>query len=89
MLQVLTQLTDQESRFHFAFSVFDTNCDGVIDRSELLHVLQFTNKRGMTPEQLEQVVDSTIARWDEDGSGCLAYPAFRSLLLASTASLSL
>lgn len=72
-----------------AFAVFDANGDGVIDRQELLYVFQLTNKRSMTAPQLEQVVDSTIARWDDRGGGTLSYAAFKSLLLASTANLSL
>ena len=72
-----------------AFAVFDTSGDGVIDREELLQVLKLTNKRSMSPEQLEQVADSTIARFDEEGRGSLAYPAFKSLLRSATADLSL
>lgn len=72
-----------------AFRLFDANGDGFIDRSELLTVLQATNKRGMTVAQLAQIVDSTMARWDTAQEGRLAYPAFKSLLSASSAGLSL
>ena len=89
LMVALTRLSDEEARFRFAFAVFDTNGDGVIDREELLRVFQLTNKRSMTTPQLEQVVDSTIARWDDRGGGTLSYPAFKSLLLASTSNLSL
>lgn len=72
-----------------AFVVFDANNDGVIDKAELLNVLQLTNKRGMTPQQLVQIVDSIMARWDPRGEGKLEYPAFKDMLSTTISNLSL
>jgi Ca2+-binding EF-hand superfamily protein len=72
-----------------AFEVFDFNGDGFIDRDELLTILQLTNRRGMTLNQLEQIADSTMERWDVQRRGKLIYPEFKALLGASTAVLSL
>jgi len=69
--------------------VFDANDDGAIDKDELMTVLQLTNKRGMTPAQLAQIVDSIMARWDPSGRGRLEYPAFKALLSTTMANLSL
>jgi len=85
----LTALSSSAALRSVAFAVFDANGDGVIDREELLHVFQLTNKRSMTAVQLEQVVESTIALWDDRGAGTLSYPAFKRLLLASTSAMSL
>jgi hypothetical protein len=48
-----------------------------------------TNKRGMTPQQLQGIVASMMREWDKGGSGRLAYSDFRELLTASAASLAL
>ena len=69
--------------------MFDANNDGAIDRTELLSVLQLTNKRGMTQQQLVQIVDSIMARWDPRGQGKLEYPAFKDMLSTTIANLSL
>ena len=72
-----------------AFAIFDQNGDGYIDEAELLIALQMTNKRGMTDEQLRQIVGALIQKWDRSGDGRLTYPEFRELLTASVATLTL
>ena len=72
-----------------AFEVFDVNGDNFIDRSEFILVLKATNKRHMTTEQLTQIADATIARWDTQGHGKLDYESFKGLISASSSTLSL
>ncbi len=69
--------------------MFDSNCDGIIDKRELMDLLNITNKRNLTSEQLRQIADCTIARWDAHGRGGLTFSEFKELLCASAASLSL
>ena len=52
-------------------------------------ILQLTNKRGMTPAQLSQIVDSIMARWDPTGHGKLEYDAFKQMLSTTISNLSL
>ena len=69
--------------------MFDTNNDGAIDKNELMHVLQSTNKRGIGDPQLLQIVDAIMAKWDTRGQGMLEYPAFKDMLSSSSMHLSL
>jgi Ca2+-binding EF-hand superfamily protein len=77
------------SFFAVAFLVFDSNNDGMVDKSELMTILQLTNKRGMTPAQLSQIVDSIMARWDPSGHGRLEYDAFKQMMGSTISNLSL
>ncbi|KAG7673609.1 hypothetical protein Ndes2526B_g02940 [Nannochloris sp. 'desiccata'] len=89
MMELFSRLRDEESRFRFAFLVFDSNNDGKIDKSELMTILQLTNKRRMTPAQLSQIVDSIMARWDSTGHGSLEYDAFKQMMGSTISNLTL
>jgi serine/threonine-protein phosphatase 2B regulatory subunit len=67
-----------------AFRIYDADDDGFVTRSDILRQLQQTNRRGLSPPQLEQIAGSTVTAFDADGDGLLSYPEFRALLSASS-----
>lgn len=67
-----------------AFRVFDADEDAYVTSDDLLRWLHATNRRGLSGEQLEQIVGSTLAQFDEDGDGQLCYAEFRQLVCASS-----
>jgi Ca2+-binding EF-hand superfamily protein len=67
-----------------AFRIYDADDDGFVTRADLLRQLQQTNRRGLSPAQLEQIVGSTMVAFDADGDGQLCFQEFRALLSASS-----
>ena len=67
-----------------AFRIYDADDDGFVTRADLLRQLQQTNRRGLSPAQLEQIVGSTMSAFDADGDGQLCFQEFRALLSASS-----
>ena len=53
-------------------------------REDLLRQLQATNQRGLSLAQLESIVHNTLAQFDRDGDGRLAYEEFRAMVASST-----
>lgn len=56
---------DKHKQIQFAFHVFDTNRDGILDRSELMNVLQYSKgkefSRKIPTEELDTIVDALFA----------------------------
>lgn len=77
-------LTPPHSRTAVAFRVFDADEDQFVTQEDLLRWLRATNRRGLSDAQLEQILHSTIAQFDEDGDGQLSYPEFRSMVSAAS-----
>ncbi|PSC70940.1 calcineurin B [Micractinium conductrix] len=84
LLEALTRLANEEERYAFAFRIYDADSDGLVSRADLLHQLSSTNRRGLSPAQLEQIVAHTMATYDADGDGALCFGEFRALLSASS-----
>jgi Ca2+-binding EF-hand superfamily protein len=55
-----------------------------VTNQDLLRQLSQTNKRGLSPAQLEQIAASTVAAFDADGDGQLSFEEFKALLSASS-----
>lgn len=66
-----------------AFRIYDADADGYVCPADLVRQLQATNRRGLSPAQLEQVVAATVAEFDADKDGRLCYDEFRALAAAS------
>ena len=60
----------------FLFSIYDIENDGFISNGELFKVLKMMVGNNLTDVQLQQLVDRTIIRADEDYDGKISYEEF-------------
>jgi Ca2+-binding EF-hand superfamily protein len=75
---------DRHKQIRFAFHVFDRNRDGLLDRAELMTVLQSTQGKDFSKkipkEELDTIVDAIFQSTGEGKDG-LNFDEFRGLLL--------
>eukprot|EP01135_Chromosphaera_perkinsii_P001278 Nk52_evm5s164 gene=Nk52_evmTU5s164 len=64
----------------FAFKVYDIDGDGFISSGELFEVLKMMVGVNIGNDQLEQIVEKTIAEADKDKDGKLCYEEFVEVL---------
>ena len=66
----------REDKLKFVFKIYDVNQDGFISNGELFTVLKMMVGDNLQEIQLQQIVDKTMVRYDEDGDGKLSYDEF-------------
>ena len=72
----LTEAGSEEDKMRFLFSIYDIEGDGFISNGELFKVLKMMVGNNLTDVQLQQLVDRTIIRADEDFDGKISYEEF-------------
>uniref|UniRef100_A0A4X2LJK7 Calcineurin like EF-hand protein 2 n=1 Tax=Vombatus ursinus TaxID=29139 RepID=A0A4X2LJK7_VOMUR len=69
-------LNSQNNKLHFAFQLYDLDCDGKISKKEMLQVLRLIVGVEVTDEQLEVIASRTVQEADEDGGGAVSFEEF-------------
>ena len=72
----LSEAGSEEDKMRFLFSIYDIENDGYISNGELFKVLKMMVGNNLTDIQLQQLVDRTIIRADEDFDGKISYEEF-------------
>lgn len=72
----LSEAGSEEDKMRFLFSIYDIEGDGFISNGELFKVLKMMVGNNLTDVQLQQLVDRTIIRADEDYDGKISYEEF-------------
>lgn len=72
----LSEAGSEEDKMRFLFSIYDIEGDGFISNGELFKVLKMMVGNNLTDVQLQQLVDRTIIRADEDFDGKISYEEF-------------
>ena len=65
-----------EEKMKFAFQIYDINGDGFISNGELFTVLKMMVGNNLNDVQLQQLVDRTIIKADEDFDGKISFEEF-------------
>ena len=77
-LSSLSAGASQEEKLRFTFEIYDINGDGYISNGELFKVLKMMVGNNLTDVQLQQLVDRTIIKADEDFDGKISFNEFKS-----------
>jgi serine/threonine-protein phosphatase 2B regulatory subunit len=72
----LSEAGSENDKMRFLFSIYDIENDGYISNGELFKVLKMMVDNNLTDVQLQQLVDRTIIRADEDFDGKISYEEF-------------
>lgn len=79
-LSVMCPKATVDEKAKFIFKVYDKNGDGDITKEELSEILEFSLSENkavhLTPQQIEQVVNSTFKQFDNDKSGAITLDEF-------------
>lgn len=75
-LNSLSAGASQEEKLRFAFQIYDINNDGYISNGELFTVLKMMVGSNLNDVQLQQLVDRTIIKADEDFDGKISFDEF-------------
>ncbi len=75
-LGTLSPGSSEDDKMRFAFRVYDNDEDGFISPNDLFVVLKSMVGNNLTDANLQQLVDRTIAKGDEDRDGKISYPEF-------------
>ena len=65
-----------DDKLRFAFAIYDIDKDGFISNGELFAVLKMMVGDNLNDVQLQQLVDRTIVKADEDFDGKISVPEF-------------
>lgn len=78
----LSQLygNDEEEKLKFMFKIYDIDQDGYITNGELFKVLQMMVGNNLTDVQLQQLVDRTIIKADEDYDSRISFQEFKKMV---------
>lgn len=71
---------DEDAKLQFAFKVYDIDDDGFISNGELFTVLKMMVGTNLTEIQLQQLVDRTIIKADEDFDGKISFNEFKKMV---------
>lgn len=83
-LNSLSSSASQEEKLRFAFQIYDINNDGYISNGELFTVLKMMVGNNLNDVQLQQLVDRTIIKADEDLDGKISFAEFVNVRLISS-----
>ena len=75
-LNSLSAGASHEDKLRFAFQIYDINQDGYISNGELFTVLKMMVGNNLNDVQLQQLVDRTIIKADEDFDGKISFEEF-------------
>lgn len=75
-LNSLSAGASQEEKLRFAFNIYDINQDGFISNGELFTVLKMMVGSNLNDVQLQQLVDRTIIKADDDFDGKISFEEF-------------
>eukprot|EP00049_Salpingoeca_infusionum_P014096 m.262675 g.262675 ORF g.262675 m.262675 type:complete len:203 (+) comp15595_c0_seq7:3451-4059(+) len=75
-ISLFSQKGDRTKKLHFAFKIYDVDCDGFISNGELFQVLKLMVGSNLKDAQLQQIVDKTIIYADKDGDGKVSFEEF-------------
>jgi serine/threonine-protein phosphatase 2B regulatory subunit len=75
-LSSLSASSSKEEKLKFAFQIYDINNDGFISNGELFTVLKMMVGNNLNDVQLQQLVDRTIIKADEDHDGKISFDEF-------------
>ena len=75
-LNSLSAGASHEEKMRFAFQIYDINGDGFISNGELFTVLKMMVGNNLNDVQLQQLVDRTIIKADEDYDGKISFEEF-------------
>jgi len=78
-LSALSAGASNEEKLRFAFEIYDINGDGYISNGELFKVLKMMVGNNLTDIQLQQLVDRTIIKADEDFDGKISFQEFKNM----------
>jgi len=76
-LNSLSAGSSHEEKLRFAFQIYDINNDGYISNGELFIVLKMMVGNNLNDVQLQQLVDRTIIKADEDLDGRISFEEFK------------
>lgn len=76
----LSTTASESEKIKFAFKVYDINEDGWISNGDLFGVLKMMIGSNLNDVQLQQLVDRTLIRADQDGDGKLSYDEFHQMV---------
>ncbi|CAD8050949.1 unnamed protein product [Paramecium primaurelia] len=71
---------DEEEKLKFMFKIYDIDQDGFITNGELFKVLQMMVGNNLTDVQLQQLVDRTIIKADEDFDSKISFAEFKKMV---------
>ena len=71
---------NEEEKCKFAFKIYDIDEDGFISNGELFKVLKMMVGNNLNDIQLQQLVDRTIIKADEDFDGKISYDEFKKMV---------
>lgn len=75
-LSRLTEGGSEQDKLKFLFSIYDIDNDGFISNGELFRVLKMMVGNNLNDIQLQQLVDRTIIKADEDYDGKISFNEF-------------
>lgn len=75
-ISALSEHSTSEDKLKFIFQIYDINNDGFISNGELFTVLKMMVGNNLNDSQLQQLVDRTIIKADEDFDGKISYKEF-------------
>jgi serine/threonine-protein phosphatase 2B regulatory subunit len=75
-LSRLTESGSEQDKLKFLFSIYDIDNDGFISNGELFRVLKMMVGNNLNDIQLQQLVDRTIIKADEDYDGKISFSEF-------------
>lgn len=81
-LNSLSAGASHEEKLRFAFQIYDINNDGYISNGELFTVLKMMVGNNLNDVQLQQLVDRTIIKADEDFDGKISFEEFCKVIIS-------
>ena len=79
-LAVLSTGASEEDKLRFSFKIYDNDDDGYISSNDLYTVLKMMVGNNLTDNQLQQLVDRTIMKADEDKDGKISFEEFKKMV---------